>query len=171
MNPGILSQMGAQPQQPQAPQQPPQDPTAAPQPPQAGEQAPGGEQLPPEDAYERILGAATEILYGKEGKFDNKSSNVILERIKSGQPSVEAPKIVDAIIAQIDSKHGEMLPDAAFAPAAQDILMMLLDAADTAGAKLEKKDVAQSVARLAQLLIKRYGAPEHMKQALAGAQK
>ena len=106
----------------------------------------GGGQGGPE--YDKFLAAAKVLLFKKGGLAED----IGLQLLDADDPVAVLADQVYNLVAALDERSGGMLPDELLAPAAADVLGMVVEIAQHAGVKMSKDDVGAAMTTM----IKRY---------------
>ena len=114
---------------------------------EAGEGEDGG----PE--YEKFIAAAKVVLYQDGGLADK-----IAEQLRASKTPVDtlADQVYN-LVAALDERSKGMLPDELLAPAAADILGMVVEIASHAGVKLSHNDVGHAMTEMVQRYMREAG--------------
>ncbi len=120
--------------------------------------------------YDKFLAAAKVLLFKKGGLAED----IGRQLIDADDPVAVLADQVYNLVAALDERSGGMLPDELLAPAAADVLGMVVEIAQHAGVKMSKDDVGTAMTTM----IKRYmsesgedaGPPQGPPQGLPPAQ-
>jgi hypothetical protein len=109
---------------------PPADESQQPSQPQDAGQPQGNEATPEEqDAYDRVVAAAGEVLY------DDKTNPDIMNMLKSKQdnPAQALADVTSMVVIQLDEQSGGKIPEVVILPVVEEILPMVAELANAAG--------------------------------------
>lgn len=112
--------------------------------------------------YDKFLAAAKVTLFQKGGLAET----IGKELIDADDPVAVLADQTYNLVAALDERSGGMLPDELLAPAAADVLGMIVEIAKHAGVKLSKEDVGAAMTTM----IKRYMSESGQEGPQAGPQ-